>query len=253
MSYLRYLIILVLPFAISACGTMAKDLKNFFAGKSSAESTATTSYPRSSGAITFSEEKNIPVSNERSYQRMTRKQFEAEELSGERAGSLWVMEGQDSYLFSENIVRLPGDLLNVVLEGQPEKQLSTKVKVITDLTKKLEDRRRKLASAPNVNAAPKEGEAAAATPGAEKVATEKQANTEETTVETPFDVKEIPVRIVERMADGNYRVKGSQTFMIGSKEYRVIATGLVKPGDVNHNRVESSKMLDSKFDIVKYK
>jgi len=37
-----------------------------------------------------------------------------------------------------------------------------------------------------------------------------------------FNVKTVPTRIIERTVEGNYRVKGSQPFMIGSREFKVI-------------------------------
>ena len=65
-----------------------------------------------------------------------------------------------------------------------------------------------------------------------------------------FDVKNIPTRIVERLVDGNYRVKGSQGFMIGKREYRVIATGVVRADEFTESGVPASKLLEPRFDIV---
>ena len=63
-------------------------------------------------------------------------------------------------------------------------------------------------------------------------------------------VREVPTRIVEKMSDGNYRIKGSQAFMIGKKEYKVILTGLVRNEDFNEDGIESAKVLDPHYDIV---
>ncbi len=208
--------------------------------------------------VKFSDVRDLPMGEERQYRRMTRKQFEDQELFADNAGSLWVNEGQDSYLFTQNIVRLPGDILNVVLDGQPEKQLSTKAQVIKELTNRIEKRQRGVASADN-NKPEAEADPNAAAQGADAQAAAKPAEgakpadkaDEMAAGSGNFDVKTIPTRVVERMSDGNYRVKGSQTFMIGSKEYRAIVTGLVKPQDVTDDNVSASKMLDSKFDIVR--
>lgn len=257
-----YVVTLLMIFSLATgCTSLGKKWKAFL---NEGEEKPVVQKPRDE-AVKFSDARDIPVNEDRQYRRMTKKQFEDQELYSDNAGSLWVNEGQDSYLFSQNIVRLPGDILNVVLEGQPEKQLSTKAQVIKELTNRIEKKQRGVASA---GAAKPEGAAdpaAAPAQGADAQAGAKPAegaqaaaNPAEKTDADPlageggnFDVKTIPTRIVERMSDGNYRVKGSQTFMIGSKEYKVIVTGLVKPQDVADDKVESSKMLDSKFDIVR--
>lgn len=209
--------------------------------------------------VRFSDVRDLPVENERQYRRMTRKQFEDQELFSDNAGSLWVNEGQDSYLFAQNIVRLPGDILNVVLDGQPEKQLSTKAQVIKELTSRIEKRQRGVASTQGATPEGANPEAQQTADASAQTGQNPQAQTNPTAQNAAneevgggaFDVKTIPTRVVERMSDGNYRVKGSQTFMIGSKEYKVIVTGLVKPQDVADDNVSASKMLDSKFDIVR--
>ena len=60
----------------------------------------------------------------------------------------------------------------------------------------------------------------------------------------------VPTRIVEQLKDGSYRVKGMQPFMIGKREYKVIVTGVVRPEDFDDAGIDSSKLLDSQFDIV---
>lgn len=248
---------------ITGCSSFGKKWKAFL---NEGEEKPVVAKPKDD-AVKFSDINNLPVDGERQYKRMTKKQFEDQELFADNAGSLWVNEGQDSYLFAQNIVRLPGDILNVVLDGQPEKQLSTKAQVIKELTNRIEKKQRGVASADPAAAKPDgaaadpaaadpaakpadpaaKPDAAAAAGGAEKTKDEELAG-----AGGNFDVKTIPTRIVERLPDGNYRVKGSQNFMIGSKEYKAIVTGLVKPQDVADDNVNSSKMLDSKFDIVRY-
>lgn len=250
---------------LSGCANFGKDLKAFLKGTPSGQQPSQSKTQSASqvrdDVVRFSDVKEVPFDDQREYRSISRKEFEDRELRSDNSGSLWTMEGQDSYLFAENNVRLPGDLINVALEGQPEKQLSTKAKVIKDLTKKIEAKRKlasqanKPAAGANPEAAAAGAEGAAAKPdpaaGADANKTADAAGEEEMDMGGDFDVKSIPTRIVEKLSDGNYRVKGSQNFMIGAKEYKVIVTGLVKPADVNNNTVESSKMLDSKFDIVR--
>lgn len=253
-SIFKFSLLISIITALTGCANFGKKWKAFLnEGQPQAKQASTA--PVTDDRVKYSDVRDLPVDGERQYRRMTKRQFEDQELFSDNGGSLWVNEGQDSYLFAQNIVRLPGDILNVVLDGQPEKQLSTKATVIKELTKRIEKSRRGIASTEKPNA---EAGADAATPeataaegGAKPTPQQAAAKTEEVP-EGAFDVKSIPTRVVERMSDGNYRVKGSQTFMIGTKEYKVIVTGLVKPQDIANDSVDSSKMLDSKFDIVRY-
>ena len=55
------------------------------------------------------------------------------------------------------------------------------------------------------------------------------------------------------MKDGSYRVKGTQAFMIGKREYKVIVTGIVRPDDFNEDNTSAAKLLDAQFDVVSTK
>jgi flagellar L-ring protein precursor FlgH len=68
--------------------------------------------------------------------------------------------------------------------------------------------------------------------------------------EADFAVKSVPTRVIERLVDGNYRVRGTQPFMIGGREYRVSVTGIVRAEDFNDEGISSTQLLDPKFDIV---
>ena len=81
---------------------------------------------------------------------------------------------------------------------------------------------------------------------------QKQAQQASTPAETPMKlaVKTVPTRIVERTLEGNYRVKGTQPFMIGAREYKIIVTGIVRAEDFNEEGISATKLLDPKFDII---
>lgn len=255
-SVFRLSVLCLTLFLMSGCSSFGKKWKAFL-NEGQPQTKQASDIPARDDRVKYSDVKDLPVDGDRQYRRMTKRQFEDQELFSDNGGSLWVNEGQDSYLFAQNIVRMPGDILNVLLDGQPEKQLSTKATVIKELTKRIEKNRRGVASTEKPEGAPAEGAnaetadadqaQAQAKPDAQKVAGQPEPGLPE-----GFDVKSVPTRVVERMSDGNYRVNGSQTFMIGTKEYKVIVTGLVKPQDIANDSVDSSKMLDSKFDIVRY-
>lgn len=213
--------------------------------------------------VKFSDNPTVLNTANRNYKRMTRQQLEEEAELHSQAGSMWVMEGQGAYLFAQNKTRREGDLLNVRVEGGAMKQVDTKVSVIKKLLKQLEDEEQKAKQKTDGETetplAPVAGEAkpgdrkpagenAAAEKATEKTAVEKVD--EKGGVDGPVLAEAVPTRIVERLPDGNYRVKGQAPFMIGKREYKVIVTGMIRPEDYNDEGVSSNKLLDAQFDVV---
>lgn len=195
----------------------------------------------------FSETPTVLNPSNRQYRKMTRSRMEEESDLGSNAGSMWVMEGQSAYLFAQNKSRREGDLLNVKVEGAAQKQIETKVGVIKKLLKQLEEEELKANQPPvavpvgDNNPNPQKVDAQRAPAG---VADKKEEK------EEPLEIGAVPTRIVERQPDGNYRIKGSQPFMIGKREYKVIVTGLIRPEDFNDEGISSQKLLDPQFDVV---
>jgi flagellar L-ring protein precursor FlgH len=241
------------------CAGFGKKMKAFLGGEEPKAVTQESAAPKYSNTQTV-----VGETPHRNYRRVTRDSFEKEGMLDESSGSLWVMEGQGSYLFSSNMVRLVGDMVNIEMEGGPRAQLAAKVDVIRKLVEKnRKDQRRELAAIEAAKAAAakpekKEGEAkpegaqtqaaANTTPDASKDKDDKDEKDE-----VPFDVAMVPSRIVEKMPDGSYKVKGAQQFMIGKKEYKVIATGVVRPSEIKDDTIAASKILDARFDIVSSK
>lgn len=225
----------------TGCASFNRKLKAFLNG-GSPPPTAVQAAPKEN-LVKYSQTPVLPPSVKRQYKRTTRETLEGEAVLGEKSGSLWVMEGQGAYLFSQNIMRMVGDPIAVELEGDPKDQLQAKVDVITDLLKKLEERQKARLRAP----------AAAGGPEGEKAKEEKPEASSEQSQDEEFKVKNVPTRIVERTTDGNYRVKGEQPFLIKGREYKVIVTGVVRAEDFNDEGIGASKLLDPKFDIVSVK
>ncbi len=244
----------------SGCASFGKKFKAFLnGGEVDDPAVPKISTPR------FSETDSVRYGVERKYRRMNRDRFEDEADVAAGAGSLWVMEGQGAYLFAQNRMRLVGDILTVRVEGAPKSQLQTKTRVIAKLLERLE----KPDSAPALrgpaSAKPPVGDqppAGASVAGAQSQAGQPQAagvpsppsgQPAPSRPDAPFNVQTVPTRIVEVLRDGSYRVKGSQDFMIGKREYRVIVTGIVRPEDFNDEGIDAEKLLDPQFDIVSAK
>ena len=265
---LRIILICAMTLAFATgCSGFGKKVRSFLGGEDPEVSLAQN---QKKSKQKFSDNPNLGLkSGERNYRRYTVAEFEKEQgLTEDRSGSLWVMEGQGSYLFSDNLQRNVGDLINVELDGNPRSQLSTKVGVLKKLMEKGK-KKREIASvnaapggpAPAANPTPAPNNPAAqpgaagtaavpnpnAPPGAQVV---KEDDEKEEELNADFTVDLVPSRIVERLSDGSYRVRGVQAFMIGKKEHRVIMTGIVRPGDISNDRISASKVLEPRFDIV---
>ena len=245
--YLRPIYIGVITISLFGCGGLGKKLKTFLGGKTNASSANSVGSMKSIRG--FKNSGNVRIGPDRKYNRMTKKKLRETSALSERSGSLWVMEGQGAYLFSQNIIRMIGDSIAIKIEGDPKQQLESKVKIIKKLLAKLRQRRqaraRKLASQPKGES----GKKGKKKKNGRKKAPAKSAEDKELE-DAKLSVKTVPSRIIERMVDGNYRIKGSQPFLIGNREYKAIVTGVVRAEDFSEDGINASKLIDSKFDIV---
>lgn len=224
----------------TGCSSMAKRWKAFLNDK------PMNSEEKKEKVASFNDMSDYAPPVKRQYKRTTKESLAAEAQIDQKAGSLWVMEGQGAYLFAENVMRMVGDPLPVLLEGDVKDQLESKVGVIKSLISKLEERQaaRLRGPASESKADPK------AADGKDKAADAKTADAAKPPGKEELGIKNVPTRIIERTGDGNYRVKGSQPFMISNREYKVIVTGIVRAEDFNESGVNSTRLLDPKFDIV---
>lgn len=232
----------------------------------------------------FSDANNMAPPSDRSYKRMTREKMEEEsELYGS-AGSLWKMEGQTSYLFAENKHRRHGDATSIKMDGPALKLIENKVAVVQELLVQLEEQKKKAEE--ESKKAEEEKQRLAEVEEQKKVKAEMIAKGD--WVEDPFegqypqdldrkpaavaepvavankepkkeekiDLKEIdliPSKVVEKLSDGLYRIRGQQFLTIKKKPYKVIATALVREEDFNDTAVSSSKLLDAQYDVIHVK
>lgn len=202
----------------------------------------------------YSETPQVGVPTDRQYRRYTKGRLEEESDLGSNAGSMWVMEGQGAYLFAQNKSRREGDVMAVKMEGPAQKQVETKVGVIKKLLKQLEEQEKAEQAAARGLASEKPavaGDPKAPVAAAPKEAPKKDDKADEKETKELLDsIATVPSKIVERLADGNYRIKGAQPFMIGKREYKVIVTGMIRPEDFNDEGVSSQKLLDPQYDVV---
>lgn len=191
--------------------------------------------------VRYSESPQMSAGAERKYKGTSRTEIEDNADLQATAGSMWMMEGQTSYLFLPNRARKEGDSLQVKLEGAGQKQVETKVVVIKKLLKQLEEQNSGRSLAADKPSEEGRAPASAAADPAKKAEEDKPDLS---------DVALIPAKITEKTSDGMYRVKGSQPLMIDDKEFKVIMTGLLKADDYNDEGISSNKLIDPQYDVV---
>lgn len=237
MLFVKYLAWAGILFALSGCASMNQLLSSLDGDKGVPPLKDIYKAPR------YSDNENLSVPTDRNYRRMTKNRMEEESQLQSNAGSMWVMEGQGSYLFAQNKMRKEGDVLNVALDPSAKGQIDTKVSVIKKLLKQLDDQKKlDLRTAKKTT-----GEAERTPASADAAKTEKDDKEEK---EEPIEIAKVPSKIVEKLADGNYRIKGQQPFMIGKRDYKVIITGLIRPEDFNDEGVSTEKLIDPQYDVV---
>lgn len=227
----------------TGCATMSDLLASL-----NGENSSPVALEQIKSAPKYSETQNLGVPTDRQYKRMTKNRMEEESDLGSNAGSTWVMEGQGAYLFAQNKMRKEGDMLTVKLDAPALKQVQTKVSVIKKLLKQLEEQQQQPALN-NSLAANGEGGGDRA-PASVEAAKKEEPKKEEDDKDLAAEIENIPTRIVEKLPDGNYRLKGQQPFMIGKREYKVILTGMIRPEDFNDEGITSAKLLDPQYDVV---
>ena len=236
----------------TGCSSLGKKWKELISGGSAPQAKATSQ--RAPSSTSYSQQKSLVPTTYRKYKRVTHKDLTDQSRLDSGAGSLWVMEGQGAYLFSQNIVRMIGDPIAIRMEGEPKEQLTRKAEVVSNLLKQLEERRKLARLRAKGQSPKKKTDAPTQNPQAANPDLAAAANRTPASKDTgPFSVKSVPTRIVERMVDGNYRIRGMQPFMIGSREYKVIVSGIVRSEDFNEQGISATQLLDPKFDIVSSK
>jgi flagellar L-ring protein precursor FlgH len=250
--------LLIFSLTHTGCSSFNRKLKGLLDGTPSGE----TAQKTASTQTKFSDSEDVAPRVKRQYKRTTKESLTEESALDSKAGSLWVMEGQGAYLFSQNVVRLVGDPLAITLEGDPKDQLQSKANIIRKLIAKIEERQKARLRGPaaddstddsadkDKDKSAKETDAKDKKPKAS--GTQNQQNSAQNPQDQAMDlaVKIVPTRIVERTLEGNYRVKGFQPFLIGSREYKIIVTGIVRAEDFNEEGISATKLLDPKFDII---
>ncbi len=262
---LKLIFLLLMIVTTLSCASIGRKWKSLVGGQ-------TDPGPKSSqlSPASYSSQPNLMVGKERRYKKVNKDNFSDEQALEDHVGSLWRKEGQGSYLFSQNNLRVLGDIVNVEIEGRVADNLTAKVALLKSALARFETPPRAPAASalskipsptdksngsngqpgtpgqpqnPGQNGAQNQAQA----PPPPPPAAEREEKPKEQ-VASKFE--NVPCRIVEKTTDGSYRVKGQSALFIGKREYKIIVTGLVRPDDIVSDDIPSSKIIDSKFDLV---
>jgi flagellar basal body L-ring protein FlgH len=260
-----FVALIFILFFTTGCSSFGKWYAGLIRGKRP-PSTSTTAQPKANdNRKKYSDINNYYDGPKKKYDRMTHKRMQNESDLKSESGSLWVAEGQESFLFSENTVRLLGDPIPIKLEGDPKDQLEEKMNVIGKLLRKLAEKKKahlakieaekkEQARLKRIAELKKQGRLPSSiVRGVKRKPTKTTTAKNEPPKEDPklkFNVKTVPSRITERFKDGSYKVEGSQYFLIEGKEYKVIVSGIIRSSDFTDAGISAEKLLDSRFDIV---
>jgi flagellar L-ring protein FlgH len=200
----------------------------------------------------YSSQGYLPQVQQRDYIRMTKERLEKENDVGSQAGSMWVMDGQGSYLFVQNKQRKQGDVFRIKLEGSALKQAKMKVSVIKKLLAQIEQENKKIKEVQRLSNKDSLNSSSSSVASPKEETSRQVASHQEQDKEGSefLDTELVPARIIENSKDGYYRVTGQQTFVLGQKDFKVLITGLMKVEDLSEEGTSSEKLLDSEVDVL---
>lgn len=271
---MRYL--LVLPFFFSGCATMY----DFFGFEKPQEQVKAKEEIVKEPLTKYSEISTYAPSTDRNYKRMTKERFEEESELHAGAGSLWVMEGQTSYLFAANKHRREGDPTTLLIQGLAMKDIQMKAFAVKDLLVELENQKKE-AELKKFKEEQAQQRLAEIDKEKKNILAKSEADNEEAAQvlaeqrvdqrapasiappEKPKDpsldkiefkdVAQVPMKITEKLQDNQYRIAGQQILNIRNRPYKLIVTGVVRGDDFTDQTVSSEKLYDPQYDLVHMK
>lgn len=273
---MKYL--LVLPLFFTGCATMY----DFFGFDGPKQDIVVKEEVVKEPLTKYSDVNNFAPASDRNYKRMTKERFEEDAELHAGAGSLWVMEGQTSYLFAQNKKRREGDPSTLLVQGTALKDVQMKALAIKDLLielenqkkeaeakrKKEEDKIQRLADIEKekksiLAKSEADNEDAAATLAEQRIDSRKPASVATVAIEAPKDpaldkinfkeIEQVPIKITERLPDNQYRVAGQQFLTIRNRPYKLIVNGTIRGDDFSDQNFSSDKMFDGNFELVHLK
>lgn len=264
---------LILPLFFTGCATMY----DFFGFDGPKQETVVKEEIVKEPLTKYSDINNFAPASDRNYKRMTKERFEEDAELQANAGSLWVMEGQTSYLFAQNKKRREGDPSTLLVQGMAFKDVQMKALAIKDLLvelenqkkeaeakkKKEEDKAQRLADIEKEKKSilaknEADNEDAAAVLAEQRIDSRKPASVSVAEVKPDpaldkinfKEIEQVPVKVTERLPDNQYRVAGFQFITIRNRPYKLIVNGTIRGEDFSDGSFSSDKVFDGNYDLV---
>ena len=264
---------LLLPLFFTGCATMY----DFFGFEGPKQETVVKEEIVKEPLTKYSDINNFAPASDRNYKRMTKERFEEDAELQANAGSLWVMEGQTSYLFAQNKKRREGDPSTLLVQGMAFKDVQMKAYAIKDLLIELENQKKeaeakkkkeedKVQRLADIEKEKKtilakneaDNEDAAAVLAEQRIDSRKPASVAVAEVKPDpaldkinfKEIEQVPVKVTERLPDNQYRVAGFQFITIRNRPYKLIVNGTIRGEDFSDGTVSSDKVFDGNYDLV---
>ncbi|AZZ35747.1 hypothetical protein CIK05_02665 [Bdellovibrio sp. qaytius] len=271
---MKYL--LVLPLFFTGCASMY----DFFGFDGPKQEVVVKQEVVKEPLTKYSEINNFAPASDRNYKRMTKERFEEDAEVQANAGSLWVMEGQTSYLFAQNKKRREGDPSTLLVQGMALKDVQMKAVAIKDLLVELENQKKEAEAKKKkeeekvqrladiekekksiLSKSEADNEDAAAVLAEQRIDARKpasvpvvEAKPDPTLDKINFkEIEQVPIKITERLPDNQYRVAGQQFLTIRNRPYKLIVNGTIRGDDFSDQSFSSEKMFDGNFELVHLK
>jgi hypothetical protein len=166
--------------------------------------------------------------------RVTAKDFMAENTKNEN--SLWLEDGQSNYFFARNKLKMPGDLVTVIIEDTLRKDMVDSVKKL--LPPEYRDQEIRVPGLTKDTAATTP--TPAPSPGADAAPPELSAN----------DM--LTAEVLERFPNGNVRLRGIKRVPFKRQVRNIEVLAIVKGNEITEqDTVKSSKFFDQRVELYR--
>jgi flagellar basal body L-ring protein FlgH len=172
----------------------------------------------------------------------------------ENEGSLWRPDTQDNFYFSRNTKFKVGDVILVKVEPAVNDSLNSRIAGIIGRNTVRQVVADEAAKAVGDKVSSEVNKAIGNENIAKAVGAEAQGRTAAAvdTKERYVSVDEIPVRLIEYMNGGRFRIEGASRVLIKGAPYQVQLKGILREEDVQGNgSIASNQVLESKLELTK--
>lgn len=166
--------------------------------------------------------------------RVTKQDFLTEGMRNEN--SLWAEDGQNNYLFARNKLKMPGDLISVILEDDLRKDMINAVRKL--LPAELRDQDIKVPGLTKTTGSSSESTRAVAQEGG-------------STGDLSAD-DTITAEVLERYPNGNVRIRGMKRVPLKRHSLDVEFVSIVRSADISEQDVvRSSKFFEQRVEVYR--